>query len=65
MQFMMTEMIFFAEPNQMQDLLETKDYDSTEDEYLSSGLSSKYVIKLRKPQAAIDLNLPTHVEEYP
>jgi hypothetical protein len=24
-----------------------------------------YVIKLRKPQATIDLNLPTHVEEYP
>jgi hypothetical protein len=55
----------FSEPDQMQDLPETRDSDSTEDEDLSYGLSSKYVIKLRKPQAAIDLNLPTPVEEYP
>jgi hypothetical protein len=55
----------FAEPDQMQDLSETRDSDSTEDEDLSSRLSSKYVIKLRKPQAAIDLNLPAPVEEYP
>jgi hypothetical protein len=55
----------FAEPDQMQDLPKTRDYDSTEDEDISSGLSSKYVIKLRKPQAAIDLNLPAPIEEYP
>jgi DNA polymerase sigma len=55
----------FAEPDQMQDLPETRDSDSTEDEDHSSGLSSKYMIKLRKPQAAIDLNLPAPVEEYP
>ena len=54
----------FVEPDQMQDLPETIDSDSTEDEDLSYGLSSKYVIKLRKPQAAIDLNLPAPVEEY-
>jgi hypothetical protein len=53
------------EPNQMQYLLETRDYDSTEDADLSSILSSKYMIKLRKPQVAIDLNLPAPVEEYP
>jgi hypothetical protein len=28
-------------------------------------LSSKYEIKLRKPQASIDLNLPSLVEEHP
>jgi hypothetical protein len=28
-------------------------------------LSSKYEIKLRKPQASIDLNLPAPVEEHP
>jgi hypothetical protein len=55
----------FAKPDQMQDPPETIDFDSNEDEDLSSGLSSKYVIKLRKLQATIDLNLPTPVEEYP
>jgi hypothetical protein len=55
----------FAEPDHMQDLPETIDSDSTEDEDHSSGLSSKYMIKLRNPQAAIDLNLPAPVEEYP
>jgi hypothetical protein len=54
----------FAEPDQMQELLETKDFDSIEDEDHSSGLSSKNVIKLRNPQASIDLNLPTPIEEY-
>jgi hypothetical protein len=55
----------FAEPDQMRDLPETRDSDSTKDEYYSSVLSSKYMIKLRKPQAAIDLNLFAPVEEYP
>jgi hypothetical protein len=55
----------FAEPDQIPDLPETRDSDSTEDEDHSSGLSSRYRIKLRKPQAAIDLNLPAPVEEYP
>jgi len=55
----------FPELNQMQDLPETIYFDNTEDEDLSFGLSSKYVIKWRKPQASIYLNLPTHVEEYP
>ena len=49
----------------MRDLPETRDSDSTKDEYYSSVLSSKYIIKLRKPQAAIDLNLFSPVEEYP
>jgi hypothetical protein len=49
----------------MQDLPETKDFDSTKDEDLSSRISSKYAIKLRKPQATIDLNLLAPVEEYP
>jgi hypothetical protein len=35
------------------------------EEDLSTGLSSKYEIKLRKPQASIDLNLPAPVEEHP
>jgi hypothetical protein len=55
----------FSELDQMQYLPKTRDSDSTKDEDLSSGLSSKYVIKLRKPQAMIDLNLPALVEEYP
>jgi hypothetical protein len=55
----------FPELDQMQDLPETRDSDNTEDEDLISGISSKYVIKLRKPQASIDLNLPAPVEEYP
>jgi len=33
----------FLELDQMQDLLETRDSDNTEDEYLSFGLSSKYI----------------------
>jgi hypothetical protein len=55
----------FAEPDQIPDLPDTRDSDSTEDEDHSSVLSSRYRIKLRKPQAAIDLNLPAPVEEYP
>jgi len=55
----------FLELDQLQDLPKTKDSESTDEEDLSIGLSSKYVIKLRKPQALIDLNLHDPVEEYP
>jgi hypothetical protein len=55
----------FVEPDQMRDLQETIDSNRTEDEDHSSVLSSKYMIKLRNPQASIDLNLPAPVEEYP
>jgi hypothetical protein len=55
----------FAKPNQITDLPETRDYDRINDEDHSSGLSSRYIIKLRKPEAAIDLNQPAPVEEYP
>jgi hypothetical protein len=55
----------FLELDQLQDLLETRDSDITKEEDLSFGLSSKYVIKLIKPQASIDLNLPSLVEEHP
>jgi hypothetical protein len=54
----------FPELDQLQDLPETRDSERIEEEDLSIGLSSKYVIKLRKPQASIDLNLPAPVEEY-
>ena len=49
----------------MQDLPKTRDSYNTKDEYPISRISSKYVIKLRKPQAGIDLNLPTPIGEYP
>jgi hypothetical protein len=52
----------FPKLDQLQDLPETKDSESTEEEDLSTGLSSKYVIKLRKPQDLIDLNIPILVE---
>jgi len=55
----------FAEPDHMQDLPETKDFDRSEYEYHIFVLSSKYMIKLRNPQAAIDLNLHAPVEECP
>jgi hypothetical protein len=54
-----------ADPYQILDLPETRDSDRTDDEYHSSGLSSRYRIKLRKPQAAIDLNQPAPIEEFP
>ena len=47
------------------DLPKTMDSDSTDDEVHSSGLSSRYQIKLRNPQATIDLNQPTPVEKFP
>jgi hypothetical protein len=55
----------FPELGQLQDHPETKYSKNTEEEDLSYGISSKYIIKLRKPQASIDLNLPAPVEEYP
>ena len=55
----------FPELDQLQDLPETRDSGNIEEEDVSPGLSSKYVIKIRKPKASIDLNLPTPVEEYP
>ena len=54
----------FAEPYQIPNLPDTWDSDSIEDEDHSSGLSSRYIIKLRKPEATIDLNQPAPVEEY-
>jgi hypothetical protein len=55
----------YVEPNQIPDLPETRELDSTDDEDHSSGLYSRYQIKLRKPQDAIDLNQPAPVEEFP
>jgi hypothetical protein len=53
-----------ADPDQIPDLPEARDSDSSDDDH-SSELSSRYQIKLRKPQAAIDLNKPAPVEEFP
>ena len=50
--------------DQIPDLLEARDEYSNDDEVDSSELSSRYQIKLRKPQAAIDLNKPAPVEEF-
>ena len=55
----------FPELDQLQDLPETRDSKRIEEEYLSFGISSKYIIKLRKPQDSIDLNLPATIQEYP
>jgi hypothetical protein len=55
----------FPEINQLQDVPETRKSKSTEEEDLSTGFSSKYEIKLRKPRTSIDLNLPAPVEEHP
>jgi hypothetical protein len=40
------------------------DSTSSDDDH-SSGLSSRYQIKLREPKATIDLNKPAPVEEFP
>jgi hypothetical protein len=53
-----------ADPDQIPDLPEAMDSDSSDDDH-SSELSSRYQIKLRKPQAAIDLNKPAPAEEFP
>jgi len=55
----------YAEPDQIPYLPETRDSDSTNDEDHSSGLSSRYRIKLRKSRAAIDLKRLAPVEEFP
>ena len=55
----------FPERHQLQDVPETIESESTKEEDISIGLSSKYEIKLKKPQASIDLNLPSPVEEHP
>ena len=54
----------FADPNQIPDLLEARDLDSYDDDH-NSKLSSRYQIKLRKPQDVIDLNKPAPAEEFP
>jgi hypothetical protein len=46
----------------LQDIPEIKESESFEEEDLSTRLSSKYEIKIRKSQASIDLNLPAPVE---
>ena len=51
-------------PDQILDLLEAMDSDSSYDNH-SSELSSRYQIKLKKPQASIDLNKPAPAKEFP
>jgi len=53
-----------VDPDQFPDLPEAMDSDNSDDDH-SLELSSRYQIKLRKPQAAIELNKPAPVEEFP
>jgi hypothetical protein len=53
-----------TDPDQIPDLPKVMNSDSSDDDH-SSELSSRYQIKLRKPQAAIDLNKPAPAEEFP
>jgi hypothetical protein len=55
----------FPKLNQLKDIPEIRESKISKEEDLNTGLSSKYEIKLRKPQASIDLNLPAPVEEHP
>ena len=47
--------------DQILDIPEAMDSDSSDDDH-SSGLASRYQIKLREPKATIDLNKPTPAE---
>jgi len=51
------------DPDQIPYLPEARDSNSFDDDH-SSKLSSRYQIKLRKPQVAIDLNKPAPTEEF-
>jgi hypothetical protein len=51
-------------PNHILDLPEARDSDSYDDDHISK-LSSRYQIKLRKPQAVIDLAKLALAEEFP
>jgi hypothetical protein len=53
-----------ADQDQLPNLIEAMDSDNSDDDH-SLELSSRYQIKLRKPQAAIELNKPAPVEEFP
>ena len=53
-----------VDPDQFPDLPEAMDSDSSDDNH-SLEPSSRYQIKLRKPQAAIDLNKPAPAKEFP
>jgi hypothetical protein len=53
MHLMMRKNELFLEIDQLQDLPETKDLESTEEENISTGLSSKYKIKLINPRTSL------------
>jgi hypothetical protein len=53
-----------VDSDQIPDIPEAMDSDSSDDDH-SSGLASRYQIKLREPKVAIDLNKPAPAEEFP
>jgi hypothetical protein len=53
-----------VDSDQISDILEAMDSNSSDDDH-SSGLASRYQIKLREPKAAINLNRPAPAEEFP
>jgi hypothetical protein len=53
-----------VDSDHISDIPEAMDSTSSDDDH-SSGLASRYQIKLREPKAAIDLNKPAPAEEFP